>query len=68
MNICTINWGSVADWVSGLGSLSAVIVALYLSKESMRVRLQGSAGLRIILGNGMNLKDSLLPFPVGSVL
>ena len=27
MNVADINWGSVADWVSGIGSLSAGIIA-----------------------------------------
>jgi hypothetical protein len=52
MNWSAINWGSVADWVSGLGSFSAVIVALYLSRSAQRVRLRGYCGLRVILGGG----------------
>lgn len=52
MNIADINWGSVADWVSGLGSLSAVITALYLANYSQRIRLRGHAGLRMVVGGG----------------
>jgi hypothetical protein len=33
-----VDWGSVADWVSGLGSISAVITALYLSGAERRAR------------------------------
>lgn len=28
-----MEWGTIADWLSGVGSLAAVVVALYLSKE-----------------------------------
>jgi hypothetical protein len=34
-----INWGSVADWVSGVGSLSAVVTAL--GRAAGSVGLQG---------------------------
>jgi len=43
-----IEWGSVADLVSGLDSLSAVIVALYLSNSAQRVKLRGYVGLRVL--------------------
>lgn len=52
MTVADINWGSVADWVSGLGSLSAGIIALYLARASQRIRLKGYCGLRIIVGLG----------------
>lgn len=29
----SMEWGTIADWLSGIGSLAAVGVALYLSKE-----------------------------------
>lgn len=48
-----INWGSVADWVSGLGSTSAAVVALYLAKASQRIRLEGYCGMRTVLQQGM---------------
>lgn len=50
MTIAEINWGSVADWVSGLGSLSAGIIALYLARASQRIHLKGYCGLRMIIG------------------
>ncbi len=52
MTVANINWGSVADWVSGIGSLSAGIIALYLARTSQRIRLKGSCGLRVIVGIG----------------
>ena len=52
MTVADINWGSVADWVSGLGSLSAGIIALYLARASQRIRLKGYCCLRMIVGFG----------------
>lgn len=57
MNLSEINWGSVADWVSGIGSLSAAMVALYLAKSAERIRLRGYCGLRVVVGQGMALQD-----------
>jgi hypothetical protein len=48
-----INWGSVADWVSGLGSFAAVLAALYLARASERIKLKGFCGVRTILGGGI---------------
>jgi hypothetical protein len=47
-----IEWGSVADWVSGSGSLAAAIVALYVAQSSQKVRLNCTVGLRLIIGLG----------------
>jgi hypothetical protein len=33
-----MEWGTVADWVSGLGSISASIIALYLAGSERRAR------------------------------
>ena len=52
-----INWGSVADWVSGLGSLSAGVIALYLARASQRIQLKGYVGLRVLVGGGMPQVD-----------
>ena len=49
----TVQWGTVADWVSGVGSLSAAIAALYIAYDSKKVRLNGYAGHRTIVGGGM---------------
>ena len=47
-----VNWGSVADWVSGIGSLSAAIAALYLARWGNSIRLRGYCGLRVAVGGG----------------
>lgn len=52
MEICSINWGSVADWVSGLGSMAAVITALYLASWSQKIKLSGYCGIRLVIGAG----------------
>lgn len=52
-----MNWGSIADWVSGLGSFAAVITALYLSRASQRIKLSLSAGPRVIIGGGFPRQD-----------
>jgi hypothetical protein len=52
-----VNWGSVADWVSGIGSLSAGIIALYLAKANTRIRLRGYCGMRVIIGQGIGPKQ-----------
>jgi len=57
LNLSDINWGSIADWVSGLGSLSAAVVALYLAKSAERIRLRGYCGLRVVVGQGMEPQD-----------
>lgn len=45
-----LQWGSIADWVSGFGSLSAAIVALYVAHSAQKVKLRGSCGHRLIVG------------------
>lgn len=52
-----INWGSVADWVSGIGSLSAAMVALHLARSADKIKLKGYCGLRVIVGQGMSPLD-----------
>ncbi len=52
MEICSINWGSVADWVSGLGSMAAVITALYLASRSQKIKLSGYCGIRLVVSTG----------------
>lgn len=52
MDATPTNWGSVADWVSGLGSFAAVVTALYLSHASQKIRLSGTFGVRTIVGPG----------------
>jgi hypothetical protein len=59
MCIAEINWGSVADWVSGLGSLSSGVIALYLARASQRIRLKGYCGIRVIVGFGTTPEKKL---------
>jgi hypothetical protein len=47
-----INWGSVADWASAVGSIAASITALYLARASTKIRLKGYLGLRVVVGTG----------------
>ncbi|MGJ7495572.1 hypothetical protein ACSFA8_10875 [Variovorax sp. RT4R15] len=60
MNESAVNWGSVADWVSGIGSLAAVITALYLSHWSQRVRLAFTCRHMAVLGQGIPSQDLVL--------
>lgn len=52
-----VNWGSVADWVSGIGSFSAALVALYVARSSQRVRLLGFCGSRLIVSRARDPID-----------
>lgn len=55
----SINWGSVAEWVSGLGTMAAVIVALYLARSDQRINLKGYCGFREVMGPGFPSKEYL---------
>jgi len=59
MPTAEVNWGSVADWVSGIGSLCAGIIALYLARSSQRIRLKGYVGIRTIISQGAPPRDIL---------
>ena len=51
--------GSLADWVSGIGSLAAAVVALYVALDSQRIKLKGFCGHRVIVGGGQPPIDVL---------
>lgn len=53
-------WGSVADWISGLGGSAAVVTALYLSRADQRISLRGYCGFRMIAGPGVPPNEYLL--------
>lgn len=36
MFILSVEWGSVADWVSGIETFAAVIVSLYLANHKKK--------------------------------
>jgi hypothetical protein len=57
-----INWGSIADWVSGIASFSAVVTALYLSKEAQRIRLHGLCGHRKLFEQSRETRDLISIF------
>jgi hypothetical protein len=52
-----VEWGSVADWVSGVGSFAAALAALYIAHTNRRIKLQGYAGHRLIIGPGQPRVD-----------
>jgi hypothetical protein len=46
-------WVAVGTWVAGIGTIAAVIVALYLARRVEKVRLKVHVGLRVVvLGDG----------------
>lgn len=48
----SVQWGSIAEWVSGAGSFAAVVTALYLARASNKIRLRVHVGHRIVLAAG----------------
>jgi hypothetical protein len=50
--MAAVEWGSIADWVSGIGSLAAAVVALHVAHSSQKIKLRGYAGHRLIIGPG----------------
>jgi len=55
--LASVEWGSIADWVSGIGSLAAAVVALYVALSAQKVKLRGYAGHRLIIGPGQPRVD-----------
>lgn len=47
-----MEWGSVANWVSGIGSLVASCVALFIAERGRRIKLDGYVGKRVMIGGG----------------
>ena len=62
-----LNWGSVADWVSGLGTLAAVVTALHLASDAQRLKLDGYCGLRLIVGMGEVPRKQFLMISVTNI-
>lgn len=46
-------WGVVGTWVAGIGTVSAVIVSLWLAYHQGRIKLKIWAGHRIMIQTGM---------------
>ena len=56
MNQNTIQiWGIIGTWVAGIGTVSAVIVSLWLAYNQNKVKLKISAGLRQVFRKGAKL-------------
>jgi hypothetical protein len=53
-------WVAVGTWVAGLATLAAVVVALYLSRRTEKVRLSVFVGLRmVVVGDGSPFQEHL---------
>ncbi len=60
MNFDKETWefiNTFAPWLSALGTIAAVIVALYLSNREKRIRLRVSAGHRMLIIPGQNIQE-----------
>lgn len=55
----SIEWGSVANWASGIGSLVASCVALYVADRNRRIKLDGYVGKRVLIGGGLPKSEVL---------
>ena len=53
-------WNAIGTWVAGIGTLSAVIVSLYLSSRSQRLNVKAHAGLRLIFAGDGSPPDELV--------
>jgi hypothetical protein len=67
MSLQAVNWGSVADWVSGIGSLSAVVTALHLARTSDRIRLSATCGRRLIVGGRQSKHQEVISIAVTNI-
>jgi|SRR5580692_5561138 hypothetical protein len=53
-------WVAVGTWVAGIGTLAAVIAALYLARRVEKVRLKVHVGPRVVvLGDGTPFKKQI---------
>lgn len=53
---------SFAPWLSAIGTLSAVIVAIYLARRDKFVRLKCAAGIRMLIGPDFPKHPELIQF------
>lgn len=49
MGVENIAWGSVADWVSAVGTILAAAVALWLARRESRVKVSAYCGIRVMI-------------------
>ena len=47
---------TLGTWLAGIGTLSAVIVSLYLARRGSKIKLKINAGHRILVGSTMEGK------------
>jgi hypothetical protein len=47
-------WGVIGTWVAGIGTLSAVIVSLWLAYNNSKIKLKITAGHRLLLKSILN--------------
>jgi hypothetical protein len=53
-------WNAVGTWVAGMGTLAALVVALYLARKAEKLRLNIHAGLRdVVAGDGSPIETHL---------
>lgn len=52
-----LDWGSVADWVSGIGSLLAIVTSLYLSMKDNYKKLLVSFGFNYYVYEGGDISN-----------
>ena len=55
---------SFAEWLSAIGTLAAVIVALYLARRDSRIRLKVVVGIRVILQSGVDERPEFFSIDV----
>ncbi len=56
MDIPNVNWGSVADWASAVGSVLASGVALYLAADANRVKATVDCSVKVLVDGGTTTK------------
>jgi ABC-type Fe3+ transport system permease subunit len=52
-----------ADWLAALGTVGAVVVALYLARKGNRIELEVRAGLRKVAFVGVSRTPTVVPTP-----
>lgn len=57
-------WNAIGTWVAGIGTLAAVVVSLYLARDSQRVRLGLTVGIREVHVLGHGLLNRVIVFEV----
>ncbi len=55
------------DWLSAIGTISAVIVALYLARRDKRIRPVGSATIYVVLERGTQATPEFVTFTVTNI-